>query len=789
MSTPAHPVGHALVAQEPHHTRGWVKRFDPLYWTVNFARPAMACVTATAPDALRVTTAFQTHGDLVGLIWEAQDKWSHPLLAYATARDFSGLTLSFEWRSDGVRPLDAVHGPTLTIEGCDANGQPASWYVRLWNYAQGTPTNARITLDFDALDGGFMLPSEAVRVDPRAIDRMFISLVAPEYNGTTALLADPAEGWVEMRGITCTGAGSTLAVGDVCIPPHSVGIANGYDDSYHLTPQRVVKAITALGYRGDVVHYVGMSHFPRLHAADGRFVAGGPDSPLNAPAMAWHAAFAAAAREAGIGIIWSLSYELLAQLCPDAWQQRAHDGTPARTGWEPPSALLSPASADAMAWLQSVAAAFIRIGADAGLPLKFQVGEPWWWVMPDTTLCLYDDAADAVLGSRAVGPVRTDATLWPAAAALLEAAGQLLADSTAALVAAARAEAGETPVESLLLVFAPTVLDDARPHCARANVPLGWAAPAFDRLQLEDYDWVTGEQGDRSGDAAAQLAQRLGYPIAEQDYFAGFVLNPADRDQWHAIMDATEAARRRGHARRFVWALPQALRDGLVLTAHEPETTEEAAAMQAFDDVLFPISIGREAQVTTEFATQIISAPSGHEQRVTEWHDPRLRFDAGPGVRSEEDIRTLTAFFRARRGPARGFRFADPFDDSSAPDGGVPHSSDQIIGTSDAVQRSFALTKCYGETEGDRADAQVRRITHPRAGSVIVAVDGAPVGDWTLDTGGSVRFAVPPPAGAVITAGFRFDVPVRFAADALDIQRASFLAGDIPSVPLIEVRL
>jgi uncharacterized protein (TIGR02217 family) len=59
---------------------------------------------------------------------------------------------------------------------------------------------------------------------------------------------------------------------------------------------------------------------------------------------------------------------------------------------------------------------------------------------------------------------------------------------------------------------------------------------------------------------------------------------------------------------------------------------------------------------------------------------------------------------------------------------------------------------------------------------------------WTLDDQGVVQFAVAPAAGAQVTAGYLFDVPVRFAEDRIEVNRATFLAGEAPSVPLVEVR-
>ncbi len=742
-----------------------ISRFDPRFWTVNFPRPMMASVVTTAPDALRVDAVFYRQDDLLGLIWEAEDRHDHPLLAYETSRDFRQCRLRFRWRSSGVMPLNAVNGPVLTIEGRDALGNPRAWYVRLWNYASGTAEDAWVSLDFGDLDGGFLLPGEADPVFAGDVDRMFVSLVAPGYTGEDAALDAPAEGWVALSDVACEGSGAVLGIGDVIVPEHGLRIATGYDDSYHLTPARMLRNILQLGWRGDIVHYVGMSHYFRLEPLGGGYYASLSGGVLNAACAAWHADFAARAKALGYGVIWSLSYELLGQHCWNDWKQRAGNGSAGLTGWDPPSALLSPAHAGAMAYLQQVAQAFVAIAGAAELAVQFQIGEPWWWVMPDGRLCIHDDAAKAALGNPAEQNVRGEPDV-----AVLDAAGVLLADSTLALRDAVRAVAAEAQV--MLLAYLPTVLDTAMPELKRANMPIGWASPAFDILQLEDYDWAAAGLSVATARGVAEAEARLGYPVERQHYFAGFVLAPEGKGQWRAIDAAAEAARARGVAETFVWALPQVTRDGYVHFDQESD-------VQAFDDVLFPLALGRDAEVAPELSTAIVTSAGGHEKRNADWSAARTRYDIGPGVRSEADIAALLSFYRARLGPARGFRLRDPFDDCSN-ESGDPTAVDQVIGEGDGATQAFALVKRYGES--------ARRITRPVAGTVRVAVDGVETAAFSMGPGGVVTLDSPPDAGAVVTAGYRFDVPVRFAEDRLTVSRTTFLAGVAASVPLIELR-
>ena len=756
----------------------FMQRFDPRFWTVNFPRPAMASVMTTGPDSLRVDVELHHAGELVGLIWDSADTLDHPLLAYATDRDYRFTTLSFRWQSGGVIALDQVNGPTLTIEGRDAAGLPRVWYVRLWNYAAGTPTDARITLPFSSLESGFGLPGEPIFAGD--IDRMFISLVAPDFvAGSTAPLAARFNGSVTMSEIRADGARAMIALGDVLVPPHGERMATAYDDAYNQTPARLLRVVAGLGYREDIVHYVGMSHFMRLAPQPDTSLKAATSGELCTPASLWHANFFALAQADGFEVIASLSYELFDSYCPESWKQRTASGAPALTGWVPPSTLLSPASTAAQGWLAGAANAFVALLKQAAQPVRFQIGEPWWWVTPAREICLYDDAAKAAFGGNP--PVIADiaAPLNAAATALLDAAGVLLAQSTAALTAAVRA-AAQGPSEVLLLAFTPTILDLATPELYRANLPTGWARPAFDRLQLEDYDWLTAGADAARRAAYAFVDARLGYPLADQDYLAGFVLDPADAESFWARIDAgIDEAAARGVTRRYVWALPQVNRDGYTRLAPSPEQ-----AMDPFDDVLYPFALGRSASVAPEFSTSIAVTASGHERRNSLWSDARLHFDVGPGIRSETELADLIAFFRARRGPARGFRLTDPFDNSSNGMSSTPTMLDQLLGQGDGARADFQLVKSYGAG----TEPQVRAITRPRADSIVVSVGGAATSAWSLGEKGMIRLTIAPPAGAEVRAGFRFDVPVRFAEDRLDVSAVNFAAGEAPSVPLIEIR-
>ena len=211
----------------------------------------------------------------------------------------------------------------------------------------------------------------------------------------------------------------------------------------------------------------------------------------------------------------------------------------------------------------------------------------------------------------------------------------------------------------------------------------------------------------------------------------------------------------------------------------------------AFHEVRFPTAIAFGSGGGPERRTEIVELASGHEERNTPWAHSRRRYDAGLGLRTRDDLHAVIAFFEARRARLHGFRFKDHTDFRSAPPLQPVSPLDQRIGTGDGAADTFQLVKTY-ESGGE---AYVRTIAKPVAETVRIAVDGvekAPDTEFSVDPATGLvtfAFAAIPPAAAAVTAGFEFDVPVRFDTDRLDIRLAEFLAGDIPSIPLVEIRL
>jgi uncharacterized protein (TIGR02217 family) len=207
----------------------------------------------------------------------------------------------------------------------------------------------------------------------------------------------------------------------------------------------------------------------------------------------------------------------------------------------------------------------------------------------------------------------------------------------------------------------------------------------------------------------------------------------------------------------------------------------------AFHEVRFPTGISRRASGGPERRTEIVALGSGAEERNSRWADSRRRYDAGYGIRSLDEIHAVISFFEERRGRLHGFRWKDHADWKSCPPLQAVQALDQRLGEGDGASTEFQLVKRYGSGPF----AYARTIAKPVTGTVRVAVDGGELAPaaFTVDAAsGRIRLGVAPRAGVVVTAGFQFDVPVRFDTDRLVIDLEAFAAGRIPSVPVVEIK-
>jgi uncharacterized protein (TIGR02217 family) len=209
--------------------------------------------------------------------------------------------------------------------------------------------------------------------------------------------------------------------------------------------------------------------------------------------------------------------------------------------------------------------------------------------------------------------------------------------------------------------------------------------------------------------------------------------------------------------------------------------------MTAFHDILFPLDIALRSAGGPQRRTDVVALGSGREERNARWAHSRRRYDAGYGVKTFEALAEVVAFFEERRGMLYGFRWRDRLDHSSSAGAVMP--TDQVIGTGDGSKTTFQLVKNYGTIYAPYQ----RPIAKPVAGSVRVAVAGVEAGgsDFSVDAAtGIVTFAAGhvPAAGTAVTAGFLFDVPVRFDTDYLEVDLSAFAAGAIPKIPLVEIR-
>ena len=209
----------------------------------------------------------------------------------------------------------------------------------------------------------------------------------------------------------------------------------------------------------------------------------------------------------------------------------------------------------------------------------------------------------------------------------------------------------------------------------------------------------------------------------------------------------------------------------------------------AFHEVRFPTGLSFGALGGPQRRTDIVTLANGHEERNTPWAHARRVYDAGVGMRSVDDLQEVLGFFEARMGQMHGFRWKDWSDYKSCRVALAVSFTDQSIAIGDGTQSAYRLVKNYISGE----QTYKRPIYKPVKGTVRVGIEQDELqegSEFTIDHAtGIVTFATPPELGAEIFAGYEFDVPVRFDTDRILASVATFEAGQVPDVPVIEVRI
>jgi len=215
-----------------------------------------------------------------------------------------------------------------------------------------------------------------------------------------------------------------------------------------------------------------------------------------------------------------------------------------------------------------------------------------------------------------------------------------------------------------------------------------------------------------------------------------------------------------------------------------------------FHEVRFSDAISYGTSGGPGFSTSIIVTDSGAEERIPHWESARRRYDVKWAIKSRDELREVAEFYIRRLGPAYGFRYKDWLDYASTAEGRVSDDEgiavtafDQLLRTGDGSLTQFQLVKRYQDLLVDR----VRTITKPVQGTVRVGIDGVEqTSGWSVNTTtGIITFTTAPGGNLDVTAGYEFDVPVRFGKEvdlSLGMSHEAFDIGQIPNIPLVEIR-
>lgn len=755
-----------LVPQQPQTFDSTIRRFEPEFWDVNFNPEAVATIVTTGTNSFRVRALLRSTRCLIGVYWRSKDIWGHPLYSYKQNVDWRNCVLTFNLTYN-AGPVINDPQRALVITVTDMSGKPHYLYLKNFMTA-GSPSSrsGSFSINFNTAKGG-VLATDDIPWD--FIDSWYIGFTSTSFD-KDAPLAPITEMSLEVNvsNISVTGANSTVPINTTAQAAHNLRIADGFADSYAQTPARLVNQIFRLGYRGQVVMYVGFSQFASIswNSSLSRFQIDTAKPAVNVPTQQWFTDYCQRLAAKGMGITMSVSYELLNSWVPNAWIQKDWKGQDSLSGWNPPSSFVSPCSTNGMNYLRDISVAFVNLGVAAGATTRYQVGEPWWWAggFNDNGPCLYDANTTALYTAETGQPVPTpliktnfDDYSDPAQTAYINWLRGKLGSSTLFLRNAVKA--AQPSVQCGVLFYTPTIINPISPLVKAYNFPQAeWTNPAWDFVQVEDYEVVEfGNFHQMRRDLDVPIRD-LSYPLSKVEYFSGFNLLPETTFIWDKLDYAIWVAlQQKSYPTALVWARPQVFRDGWVFNTDK--WASNAAAAPAPSLPVFP-TVGVQnwpVKRTPIFNSVISKHVSGKEIRSPKAVYPIWEFEIGYELllgTGPQTFQALFSFWQRLQGRSGKFVFTDP--EFSA-------AINQFVATGDGFRNVWPLCRTVSSAFEEPIGWLVN-ITNVSINGITQSP--ATYQAWYNDKYPSIRFNTPPANGATVTASYNYAFVCRFMDDA-----------------------
>jgi uncharacterized protein (TIGR02217 family) len=759
-----------LVPQQPQSFNSSIRRFEPAYWDIDFNLECSATIITTSANAWRLKGLFRSNKCLVGAFFRSKDRYGHPLYSYEQKADWTNCVLAFDLTYSGCPVINDLVRP-LVMVATDMSGQ--QWYIHLKNFmTAGSPssTSGSFSINTNTAKAGL---SATDTVPWNFIDNIYIGFANTSYDKFAALAPITETAMqADMTNISVTGTNVNIGFNTTAQTAHGLRMADGYADSYPMTPERIVNQLVKLGYRGQVVMYVGFTQFTSVtwNGGLGRFQIDTAKPKVNVPTQQWFTDYCTRLATNSMGMTMSVSFEILGTLCPDAWVQKDYAGAAGKTGWNPASNFVSPSSTPGMQYLKDVAVAFVGLGVAAGATTKYQVGEPWWWPggYDNNGPCFYDANVVAEYLSATGQPVPTpylqtiysDYSSAPQTAYLTWLQGKLGSATLSLKTAVQTAYPG---TQCGVLFYTPTITNPIAPMLKLVDFPAtAWASPAWDFIQVEDYEVIEfGNFVQQRLDLDVPIKD-LGYPLAKCQYFSGFNLLDATTFIWDKIDYAIwQAIVLKGYPEALVWARPQVCRDGWVYNTDKYASYAAAVAAPSYP-VFPPINaLGWGVHRTPSFNNLISDHVSGKEVRSPRAVYPRWEFDLTYEALFSKNPNTyqqMLSFFQSMAGKDGRFWFTDPENNTATA---------QFIGTGDGFRTTWALVRSVGSIYEEPIGG-VNALTEVRINGVVQS--GSTYSVWYNDRWPSIKFNTPPANAATITATFSYYFLCRFANDNMNFE-------------------